>query len=302
MARGYGPKKTGPDLSWADDDLDDPNDRNSRAVSPPSNIPAPTFPPRTHKSVIRTPKPLSTREKAAATAQLQFRQRCREGPLFTVLDKNTLLVDGVSRKSEEAKRRGFNPFEQQERYSTRHLKKARTEPDLGPKGRGDYGYTLTMFPEELWGVLDPEQKLPYWKTIDESSPAFTSLPGRKKEGSGMKKRKNRTLDYDKQDREQILQKATSDDDDEDPIKASRKRQKRAKDKRPVGEKRGMDAEDDVDAEPNAEDGEEEAGEDEPEDSDFSEDSDMNDYDAEQYFDAGEDEDEGGDDHGGGDDY
>lgn len=305
--RSYGAKKTGPDLSWADDDLVDPNDRNNRAVSPPSNVPGPVFPPRTYKNIIRTPKPLGVHEKKAVDAQLRFRQRCRESPLFTVLDKNRLLVDGVSRKSTEAKRRGFDPFEQQERYSTRHLKKARTEPDLGPQGRGDYGYTLAMFPEELWGVLDPGLKLPDWKLVDEGGVAYANLPGRRKPGSEKKKRK-KALDYERLDREVVArgdQAAEQEDtDDEDPVQAESRKKRKTKDKlgRQEGERRGLDAEDDVDTEQNPEDAEEEAGEDEPEDSDFSDDSDQNDYDAEQYFDDGEDDDDGGDDNGGGDDY
>lgn len=308
--RSYGPRKTGPDLSWADEDLDDPNDRLNRAVSPPSNVPGPTFPPRTHKHVIRTPKTLSASEQRAVEAQLRFRQRCREGPLFTVLDKNSLLVDGVNKKSEEARRRGFDPFEDQERYSTRHVKKARTEPDLSAKGRGDYGYTLSMFPEELWGVLDPGMKLPDWNNLDQASAAYAGVPGRRMGGVKEKKKRKKALSYEKQDTEQVLQGddrtvgEDESDEDEDPVQTGnrRKKQRTAKDRRTLGEKRGLDAEDDVDADPNPEDAEEEAGEDEPEDSEFSEDSDQNDYDAEQYFDAGEDDDDGGDDYGGGDDY
>ena len=305
--RIWGAKKTGPDLSWADEDQADPSERQNRAVSPPSNVPGPTFPPRTHKNVIRTPKPLSSTEKRAVEAQLRFRQRCREGPLFTVLDRNSLLVDGVNRKSEEAKRRGFDPFEQQERYSTRLLKKARTEPDLGPNGRGDYGYTLAMFPEELWGVLDPDMRLPDWKKVEEGSVAYSSLPGRRKAAVERKKRK-KALDFERLDRERVMQGDEAgqpvESEDEDPIQAGNTKRRKTKDKigRQDGEKRGLDAEDDVEAEPNAEDGEEEAGEVEPEDSDFSDDSDQNDYDAEQYFDAGEDDDDGGDDYGGGEDY
>lgn len=305
-ARSFGPKKTGPDLSWADEGIEDPNDRDNRDVSPPSNVPGPTFPPRDHKNIIRTPKPLSATEKRAVSAQLKFRQRCREGPLFTVLDKNSLLVDGVSRKSTEAKRRGFDPFEQQDRFSTRHLKKARTEPDLGPAGRGDYGYTLAMFPEELWGVLDPDQKLPDWKLVNEHSVAYAGLPGRRKAVSERKKRK-KALAYDKIDSQVELPNGETaeqqDDEDEDPIAGNRKKRK-TKDKlgRQDAEKRGLDAEDDVDAEANADENDDEAAEDEPEDSDFSEDSDQNDYDAEQYFDNGDDDDGADEEYGGGDDY
>jgi len=301
-SRMFGPKKQGPDLSWADADLDDPNDRQNRAVSPPSNVPGPLFPPRSQRNIIRTPKPLSASEKRAVSAQLDFRRRCREGPLFTVLDRNGLLVDGVKRKSEEAKRRGFDPFEQQERYSTRHVKKARTEPDLGPNGRGDYGYTLAMFPEELWGVLDPQQRLPDWQTVKEDSVAYMSL-GKKP----VKRKRKKELDYERLDRERALAGGQDGEqegsEDEDAIRGGGKQKKR-KEAAQAGQRSGMDAEDDIEVEPGDED-EEEAGDNEPEDSDFSEDDDeQNDYQAEQYFDDGED-DAGADDEygaGGTEDY
>lgn len=294
--RMFGPKRQGPDLSWADEDLDDPNERQNRAVSPPSNVPGPIFPPRTHRNIIRTPKPLSTSEKRAADAQLRFRQRCREGPLFTVLDKNSLLVDGVKRKSEEAKRRGFDPFEHQERYSTRHVKKARAEPDLSQSGRGDYGYTLSMFPEELWGILDPQQRLPDWQNVKEDSTAYASLGKRP-----IKKKRKKGLDYERLDREKAMtvgnEEEQQDSEDEDAIRAGGRRKKR-QDGTVTGQKRGIEAEDDIDIEPDGED-EEEAANDEPEDSDFSEsESDVDDYNAEQYFDDGED-DAGDDEYGAG---
>ena len=300
--RLFGPKKQGPDLSWADEDLTDPNDRQNRAVSPPSNIPGPTFPPRSQKNIIRTPKPLSPSEKRAVDAQLKFRQRCREGPLFTVLDRNGLLVDGVKRKSEEAKRRGFDPFEQQERYSTRHVKRVRTEPDLGPSGRGDYGYTLSMFPEELWGVLDPERRLPDWENVKEDSVAYASL-GRRP----IRKRRRKGLDYERLDREQAVtgevEAEGEESEDEDAIKAGGRRKRRKEAGGEPGQRQGMDAEDDIDAEAVADELDDDAGSDEPADSEYSEESDAADYNAEQYFDAGEDDlDDFAEEGGGNDDY
>ncbi|KAK5951401.1 DNA-directed RNA polymerase III subunit C31 [Knufia fluminis] len=293
--RMFGSKKQGPDLSWADEDIADPNDRSNRAVSPPSNVPGPLFPPRSQRNIIRTPKPQSASEKRAVDAQLRFRQRCREGPLFTVLDRNGLLVDGVKRQSEEAKRRGFDPFEQQERYSTKHVKKVRTEPDLGPSGRGDYGYTLAMFPQELWGVLDPQQRLPDWQNVKEDSVAYASLGKRP-----VRKKRKKGLDYERQDRERALagqQEIEQESDDSDAIR--RGGRKKRKEVKPAGQKTGMDAEDDLDAEANPEELDEEAGESAPEDSDFSEsENNDDDYNAEQYFDDGED-DAGDDEYGAG---
>lgn len=305
MPARFGPKKTGPDLSWADDDIEDPNDRLLRAVSPPSNVPAPTFPPRHN---IRTPKPLSASERRAVDAQLRFQQKCRWGPLYTALDTSCRLAEGEIVKKEERERRGFDAFAGQERWSTRKRGAVRKEPDLSRTGRGDYGFSLVMFPPELWGVCDPEQKGPEWKTLPEDSIAFASL-GRK---SNVKRKKKRTLDFDGfgPDEDGDAAKNEDDSEDEDPIrgagdrKRSRKEARRAGGNKIVGEKQGLDAEDEFEREVNPEEEEEEeAGEDEPEDSDFSEDEDgADDYNAENYFDDGEDD--GGDDGdgGGGDDY
>lgn len=303
MAPRFGGKKQGPDLSWADEGLEDPNDRTLRAVSPPSNIPAPTFPPRHN---IRTPKPLSQPERRAVDAQLEFRQRCREGPLYTVLDKNSLLIEGEKVKKEERERRGLDVFGGQERWSTRKIGRARKEPDLSKTGRGDYGYSLTMFPQELWGVLDPDQANPEWKILPEDAVAFASL-GRK---AVVKRKKKAKLDFDRfgQDDDVDATKEDDDSDDEDPIRGAgnRKRQRqegrRAGGEKVAGEKQGLEAEDEYDREVNPEDEEEDGGEEEPVDSDFSEDEDaMNDYNAENYFDDGED-DAADDGDGGGDDY
>lgn len=300
-ARFGGGRKQGPDLSWKDDDIEDPNEHLTRAVSPPSNIPGPTFPPRNN---IRTPRPLDAGEKRAVAAQLRFRARCREGPLFTVLDKT--MLQGADGKVN--KRAGFDPFEGQERFSTQHIKKRRTEPDLGPSGRGDYGYTLRLFPQELWGLLDPKQRLPDWKGLTEDSVAVASL-GKK----ASRKKRKKGLDFEKQDRDMLVNDADKDqadtDDDEDPIRgaAERKRQKKEQSRRDdpttrsMGQRKGLDAEDEFEADP-AENPDDEEADDEPEDSEFEEDEDEdNDYNAEQYFDAGDDEDyEGGGDADGGD--
>lgn len=303
MAPRFGSKKQGPDLSWADEGLEDPNDRSLRAVSPPSNVPGPTFPPRYN---IRTPKPLSDSERRAVEAQLLFRRQCHESPLYTVLDRNSLIVDGEKIKKDERERRGFDVFGGQERWSTRKLGRVRKEPDLSKNGRGDYGYSLTMFPQELWGVLDPEQTNPEWKKLPKDAIAFTSLD---KSTYGKKRKKNK-LDFDRfgQDEDVSAAKEEIDSDDEDPIRgAGNRKRARQEDRRAggdivVGEKQGLEAEDEYEREANPEDDDEDGGEDEPVDSDFSEDEDaMNDYNAENYFDDGED-DAGDDGDGGGDDY
>lgn len=285
--------KRGPDLSWADDDLLDPSDL--RAVSPPSNIPGPLFPDR----YIRTPKPPTRDEQEAVKFQLSFRDRCRNGPLFCALDRTQLLDE----KGKVNKRAGFDPFAGQDRYSTRHFVKNRTEPDLGPSGRGVYGYTLRLYPQELWGLLDPKQTSPEWKNVGEDSVAYASLGKRASTRTREKKRRRRKADLlnDTVVLENGEEQGSGTDSDEDPVSgaAARKRRKDAargrrddEATRASKQKAGLDAEDDFD-DPDADlkdDDDEEGGEDEPEDEEF-EDSDDGggDYDAEQYFDGGDDE-------------
>lgn len=292
MPRVYGPKKQGPDLSWADDELDDP-DRQTRDVSPPSNVPGPLFPSRTYKHRIRTPKPLTNSEKAAVSAQLSFRTRCREGPLFTVYDQSLRLVDyGKNVKREEVKKRAFNPFEDQDRWSSRHVKKRRTEPDL--EARGSYGWHLNMFPEELWGVLDPAQKMPNWENVAEDSTAMASL-GRAK----TKKKKRRASDLDP-----LAEAVGGDEDSDEDILDRSRRKKRKKEAKALGERSGMEAEDDLEREQDEDDEDGEDGEADAEDSELEEDSDdeNDDYNAENYFDAGDDDMDGFADENGMDDY
>lgn len=309
------PRKTGPDLSWEDDDLAD------QATSHhPNNIPEPTFPPR----YIRTPKPLSAAEHRQVNFQLSFRDRCRTGPLFCTLDRSVLL----DRHGHANPRAGFDPFASQERYSTRHLVQARTTPDLSETGRGDYGYTLSLYPAELWGVLDPTQRLPGWEGVSEDSIAFASL-GRKSTKVKEKRRKRRRIDILELDRvgeDDITAGFGSDgtdeaaEGDEDAVSGAATRKRRREQARlrrddeatrAHKQKSGLDAEDEYDqadpdgARPAAGAGKEdnddaEDGEEEPEDDEF-EDSDEGggDYDAEQYFDAGDEDGDGYGDDGGG---
>lgn len=208
-----------------------------------------------------------------------------------MLDKSSLLVEGV--KARDVKRRGFDPFEGQERYSTRHVKRRRTEPDL--KERGRYGYSLNVFPPELWGVLDPEQKLKeYWDGLPEDSVAVASL-GKK---VVRKKRPRHRVSLEGLEHSAEA-KIHEESDDEDPIRRGR-RKKGRQEVRARGERSGLEAEDEYHFDDRVEESEE-SEEGDPQDSDFSSDSAAGDYDAELYFDAGEDDDMA-DEGGGGDDY
>lgn len=253
-----------------------------------------------------------------------------------MLNRDSLLVEGEAHvKRADRERKGFDPFAGQERWSTRKLGPRRKEPDLSTRGRGEYGFSLGMFPMELWGCLDPEMRSPEWQGLAEDAVAWTGLPVAKRPGAPVKRRRKalaagrERLDFrstglqghdeddDGKQRDEEGIGSDDDDDDEDPIRGAGQR-KRARmearraggrrageaSKNAVGEKQGLEAEDDYerDVVVNPEDEEEEAGEDEPVDSDFSEDEDaMNDYNAENYFDDGED-DVGDDGDGGGDDY
>lgn len=216
-------------------------------------------------------------------------------------------------------------FGGQERWSTRKVGKKRKEPDLSRgTGRGDYGFTLGVFPQELWGCLDPEGRGEEWKGLAEDAVAWAGLPSSKRPGyantnAGAKRKK--TTRRDRLDFERfggadedgigdgvVTKEEGGDSEDEDPVRGAGERKRARMEARraggavPVGEKQGLEAEDDYERDINPEDEEEDGGEDEPVDSDFSEDEDaMNDYNAENYFDDGED-DMGDDGDGAGEEY
>lgn len=300
MSRRGGPLKRGPDLSW-----DDAPDEGPSAKAD-ENLPAPTFPARP----IRTPKPMTASEKSAAQAFLDYRARCRRGPLYCDLDRSLILDAGETKRSKAESRRGFDVFSGQDKWKRGGAgvrERKRTVPDL--KTHGQFGFTLRLFPEELWGVLDPDRRMEGWDGLRQSSLAWGSAGVKKRP---VKRRKVlRKVDNNAEDDEEGSERDSS-GDDEDVIggadrkrmaKAARSRREDATNKSSA-QKKGLDAEDEEDEREQIDVEDEDAGEDEePVDSEFeeSDDGQGDDYNAEQYFDGGDDDDFGGGDGGGDDD-
>jgi DNA-directed RNA polymerase III subunit RPC7 len=265
---GGGGRNQGPE-SWDDDD---------QAPVLLANRPAPTFP----EIVFPTPRPFSTDELESINKYLSFRSRARNGPFCAALDPSSLTDD----KGKIAPRAGFDPFNDQEVFSSNFQKKKRTIPEVVGTVN-----SLKMFPKELWSIIDPKKTDPWWSTLDPAE--LAQAKSRKR-----KRRPSTAVDGTGEN-------AGDDSDaDSDAIVSGRRKHKTEQTRR--GEKdakqrRGLDAEDDYpDGDANAEDDAE--GEEEPQDSEFDESEDEdNDYNAENYFDAGDDDDMGGgdDDDGGG---
>ena len=74
---------------------------------------------------VHTPKPLTDAEKEAVEFQRSFRERARNGPLYTILDDNARV-----RKPGDRVAASFDPFNGMPKYSSRYMKKKRTLPDL----------------------------------------------------------------------------------------------------------------------------------------------------------------------------
>ncbi|EXJ79801.1 hypothetical protein A1O3_08086 [Capronia epimyces CBS 606.96] len=320
--RGRGGGKRGPDLAW-DDEEDDPSTFNT------PNRPAPQFP----DIQLPVPRPISAVERACVQNYLRLRDRAHNGPYYSVLDASS-LADAKTGKV--IKRAGFDPFNDQEKYTAKYYKKKRTVPDLS--GRN---HELRYFPTELWPLLDPRHTHSLWKSTDIDIDAETNAP---------RKKRKRDVVIEEEENEDEAEKANDSDDGSDPLlsgtRRSRNSTKRRRDNlttRKAGEKRGLDAEDDFSEEEiqprprrnkkdkakgsddeddddddennndnndndnssNSDDDDDDDGsaDDEPVDSEFEEsDDDANDYDAEKYFDTGEgDDDDGLGGGGGGDD-
>ncbi|KAK5271568.1 DNA-directed RNA polymerase III subunit C31 [Exophiala xenobiotica] len=335
MSRGgRGGGKRGPDLSWDDEEsLDTPS---------VSNKPQETFPTRYRAEANRrlqkpidipVPRPISSDEALALKSHRDFRKRVRNGPYYSVLDPSSVADEKTGKV---LKRAGFDPFNDQEKYTAKYHKKKRAVPDL--TGRD---YALRYFPHELWPMLDPRRKNPLWKTTDIDFDTETNAPRK-----NLKRKRAIIVDDAEDDDEARANDEGNDTDASDPLlsgtRRSRNSTKAAKRRREdpttkkTGEKRGLDAEDefsdeeitpksprgkknkdkgsddedddddDVDEHhdndnPDATDEDDESGDDEPVDSEFeeSDDGDGDDYNAENYFDTGEgDEDDYG---AGGDD-
>lgn len=261
-----GGRNQGPDFAWEDEDS---------APVLLGNKPAPTFP----EIAFPVPRPFSTVELDSVNKYLSFRKRARNGPLYAALDPS-ILTDETGKV---APRAGFDPFNDQEVYSSRFQRKKRKLPEVV----GNIKY-LPLFPKELWPTIDPQRTHPLWATVD---PAEL--------GTIKTRKRKRRLSADAN----VPGEAAEDnsDADSDAIVSGKRKQQTERSRRrekDAKQRQGLDAEDDYpEGEANAdEDGE---PEDEPEDSEFEESEDEdNDYNAENYFDGGDDEDMGG---GGGDD-
>ncbi|ETN39412.1 uncharacterized protein HMPREF1541_05635 [Cyphellophora europaea CBS 101466] len=264
---GGGGRKLGPDMAWDDEEP---------APVLLANKPAATFP----EVVFPIPRALDQTELASTTKYLSFRSRARNGPFYAALDPSILTDDN----GKVAPRAGFDPFNDQQAYSSKFQKKRRIMPEAAGKIQA-----LQLFPKELWPVIDPKRKNPLWSTVDVAELG----------GMGARKRKRRlSVEADVRSGGEDA----DSDEDSDAVVAGRRKQKSERSRRAekdAKQRQGLDAEDDYpEGEPNAD--EEGDGEDEPEDSDFEESEDEdNDYNAENYFDAGDDDDMGGDDDDGG---
>ncbi|KPI40190.1 uncharacterized protein AB675_11495 [Cyphellophora attinorum] len=241
--------------------------------------PAPTFPPLYQP----IPKPLSTIEVASVNAYLNFRTRSRRGPFFATLDPSSLTDENGKVRP----RAGFDPFNDQERYTSRFQKKKRTVPDVAGQE-----FALQMFPKELWLSLDPKRTHPLWKTVD---PAEFEM---------VKSRKRRRRLSDTGGPRDGTPAVENSGDESDGVVTGRRKLNAAKSRKgePASkQRRGLDAEDDFPEDSREADDDADVDM-EAQDSEFSEsEDDDNDYNAEQYFDDGDD-DGMEDDGGGGDDY
>lgn len=253
-------------------------DDNEQAPINHATKPPPTFP------AVKLPilKPLSPAEVASVDKFLEFRNRTRRGPLFATLDPSSL----TDKNGKVQPRAGFDPFNDQEAYTSKFQKKKRTVPDVASQD-----FALQLFPKELWVVLDPKRKNPLWKTVDPAD--FEPVRTRK--------RKRRLSTAVENTKDENNKNAEEDSGEESDVVATGRR-KAAKGESRSKQRRGMDAEDDY---PEGERDADDDGEpdDEPQDSDFEESEDEdNDYNAEQYFDDGDNDGMDDDGGGGGDDY
>ncbi|OAL37824.1 hypothetical protein AYO20_03001 [Fonsecaea nubica] len=193
---------------------------------------------------LPVPRPPTSRELAAVSRYLSFRTRTRNGPYFATLDPSSIADE---KTGTTLKRAGFDPFNDQDKYTAKYHKKKRTLPDLKGSGRE---YALKYFPQELWPLLDPEKKSPLWLSADID--VTTNTPNRK---SLKRKREVLVLEDDEEGEDasaKIADEEGNDTDDSDPLlsgsrrartakAAKKKRRRRETESR---EKRGLDAEDD----------------------------------------------------------
>ncbi|KIW26981.1 uncharacterized protein PV07_06763 [Cladophialophora immunda] len=123
--RGGGGRKgpLPPELDFDDDD--------DISLSPTEKTPQALFP----DIELPVPRPPTSRELAAVSRYLSFRTRARNGPYYATLDPSSIADEKTGKT---LKRAGFDPFNDQEKYTAKYHKKKRSLPDLGSGGR-DYG-------------------------------------------------------------------------------------------------------------------------------------------------------------------
>ncbi|KIW96901.1 uncharacterized protein Z519_02292 [Cladophialophora bantiana CBS 173.52] len=233
--RGGGGGRKGPappELDYEDDaDISfPPTEKKPQALFPDIDLPV--------------PRPPTARELAAVSRYLSFRTRVRNGPYYATLDPSSIADEKTGKT---LKRAGFDPFNDQEKYTAKYHKKKRSLPDLKGSGRE---YALKYFPHELWPLLDPDRKNPLWKSAEIDIDAATNIPRRK---SSKRKRDSLVIeDHDEEGDEVAEDDKGNDTDESDPLlsasrraralaKAAKKRRRRETESR---EKRGLDAEDD----------------------------------------------------------
>lgn len=122
--RGGRGGKRGPDLSWEDADENAPKDAELS-----KKMPGPRFPP----IKLKVPRPIDASERGSADAYLRFRDLARKGPYFAILDPSHLTDEKTGKVH---KRVGFDPFNDQEKYSAKFHRRKRTVPDLSTREYG----------------------------------------------------------------------------------------------------------------------------------------------------------------------
>lgn len=135
---GRGGGKKGPDLSW-----EDPQDSPSGQGTPieKKKLPPPQFPPVEFK----VPRPIEVNELAGVKSYLRFRDLVHNGPYYAVLRSSNLTDD----KGRVHRRAGFDPFNDQEKYTAKYQRKKQTVPDLSTR---EYGMFSLGSEGETWAL------------------------------------------------------------------------------------------------------------------------------------------------------
>ena len=205
-------------------------------------------------------------ERNAVKMYLQMRQKTHNSPYYATLDPSSVADE---RTGKTLKRAGFDPFNDQDRWTTRYEKKKRSVPELHGEGRvygtsslrqnlalpwagtdgGGYA-DLRYFPKELWSTLDPKRESHMWSTLP--SPADTPKPKSKRKHDAIIGDTDTHM-QDANDSDDDPAEATQASDSDDLVPSSRrlrtisksaKKRRRERDKAGSSrEKRGLDAED-----------------------------------------------------------